>query len=184
MTNYEKIYDIAADNYGLITSAQAKASGVSDKEMCAIAKRGRIERIGYGVYKIKDYIPVKNDPYAEAVALVGVDAFLCGESVLGMLELMPYNPNYIYVATPKRVRRQLPKNIRLTHVDALSDTTAYEGIPSQRVFNAIFSCFGTVETYRLSQAVKEARRQGFISVNEQRQLWRYSQPFHNRPRYG
>ncbi len=172
MTNYEKIYEIASDNYGLITSAQAKVAGISDKEMCVITKRGRMDRIGHGVYKIRDYIPVKNDPFAEAVALVGADSFLFGESVLDMLELMPYNPNYIYVATPKRVRRQLPRNIKLVNVLLPMNVTTYDGIPAQRVHDAVLSCIKRVETYRLAGAVREARKQGFITTQEQRKLTR------------
>ena len=171
MTNYEKIYEIAADNYGLITSAQAKASGISDKEMCVIAKRGRMNRLGRGVYKIRDYIPVKNDPFAEAVALVGDGSYLYGESVLGMLDLMPFNPNYIYVATHKRVRRKLPRHIRLVnsvHFHAYH----YDGIPSQKVHDAIKSCINKVESSKLTGAVKNARRQGYITAQEQRSLTR------------
>ena len=172
MTNYEKIYDIAADNYGLITSAQAKVVGISDKEMCVITKRGRMDRVGRGVYKIRDYIPAKNDPFAEAIALVGENAYLYGESVLGMLELMPFNPNYIYVATPKRVRRQLPRNIKLVNALAGLHITTYDGILSQRVYDAILACKNRVETYRLAGAVKEAKRQGYITIQEQRKLTR------------
>ncbi len=170
MTNYEKIYEIAADNYGLIRSAQAKAAGISDKEMCAIAKRGRMDRIGYGVYRIRDYIPVQNDPFAEAVALVGEGAFLYGESVLGMLELMPFNPNYIYVATSKRVRKRLPRNIRLVKAPASTKASVYEGISSQSVFDAILSCTKEVEASRLAAAAREARRQGYITAQEQGKL--------------
>lgn len=172
MTNYEKIYDIAADNYGLITSAQAKDAGISDKEMCVITKRGRMNRVGHGVYKIRDYIPVKNDPFAEAIALVGEGAYLYGESVLGLLELMPFNPNHIYVATPKRVRRQLPRNIKLVNTLAGMHVTTYDGILSQRVYDAILACKNRVETYRLTGAVREAKRQGYITTQEQRKLTR------------
>ena len=170
MTNYEKIYEIAADNYGLITSAQAKDSGISDKEMCVIAKRGRMDRLGHGVYKICDYIPVKNDPYAEAVALVGVGSYLYGESVLGMLDLMPFNPNYIYVATPKRVRKKLPENLKLIRVQQNYDSTAYEGIPSQKISDAIVSCKKSVSLDRLIQATKHAKTQGYLKAPESRRL--------------
>ena len=172
MTNYEKIYDIAADNYGLITSAQAKVAGISDKEMCVITKRGRMDRVGHGVYKIRDYIPVKNDPFAEAIALVGENAYLYGESVLGMLELMPFNPNYIYVATTKRVRRQLPRNIKLVNTLAGFHITTYDGILSQKVYDAILACKNRAETHRLADAVREAKRQGYITTQEQRKLTR------------
>ena len=64
MTIYDDIYEIAADNYGLVTSAEAKGAGASDKELSRIAKDGRLTRIGYGVYRIKHWVPTELDPYA------------------------------------------------------------------------------------------------------------------------
>lgn len=34
MTKYEDIFDIAADNHGLITSAQAREAGITNNEPC------------------------------------------------------------------------------------------------------------------------------------------------------
>lgn len=62
VTHYQQLFDIAADNYGIVTSAQAKREGISDKEMSAIASRGRIRRLGRGVYKIVDYMPWRTTP--------------------------------------------------------------------------------------------------------------------------
>ena len=33
MTKYEDIFDIAADNHGLITSAQAREAGITNNEL-------------------------------------------------------------------------------------------------------------------------------------------------------
>lgn len=170
MTHYEQLYDMAADNYGIVTSAQAKEEGISDKEMSAIAARGRIRRLGRGVYKIVDYIPVENDPYAEAVALVGEGAYLFGESVLAMLRLAPTNPTCLFVATPKRVRRRLPKNVRVVAAPAGLEPTDYEGVPAQPVADAIRSCKGHVMDDRLAGAAREAARQGYIGKDEERRL--------------
>ena len=71
MAIYDDIYEIAADNYGIVTSAQAKRVGASDKELSRIAKDGRLTRIGYGVYRIKHWVPTEYDAFAEGVALVG-----------------------------------------------------------------------------------------------------------------
>ena len=170
MTHYQKLFDIAADNYGIVTSAQAKREGISDKEMSAIAARGRIRRLGRGVYKIVDYIPVENDPYAEAVALVGDGAYLYGESVLGLLRLMPTNPTRIFIASPKRVRRHLPGNIRLKRAPSGQVPTEYDGVPSQTVADAIKSCVGCVMGERLCDAIEEAARQGFLDKAEKDDL--------------
>lgn len=166
MTHYHQLFDIAADNYGIVTSAQAKQAGISDKEMSAIASRGRIRRLGRGVYKIVDYIPTENDSYAEAVALVGPGSYLFGESVLAMLHLAPTNPTRIFVATPKRVRRNLPAHIRVEPAPPGVVPTLYEGISAEPVAEAIHSCQGRLMPDRLRGAAEEARRQGYLTEEE------------------
>ena len=49
-----KIDDIyaAADDYGLVTTAEARALGVSDAEVVQYAARGRLERVARGVYRV------------------------------------------------------------------------------------------------------------------------------------
>ena len=170
MTHYRDIYEIAADNYGIVTSAQAKEVGVSDKEMSAIASRGRIDRIGHGVYRLRDYIPTKNDSYAEAVALVGPTAYLYGESVLAMHELAPTNPAFVYVATPKRVRKSLPEYLTIVKEPGREGVTSYEGIPSQPIAEAIRSCKGSIMPERLIDAVEKASDQGYLTRQEKREL--------------
>ena len=162
MTHYRSLYEIAVDNYGLVTSAQAKEAGVSDKEMSAIAKRGRIQRIGRGVYRLTDYIPVENDIYAESVALVGEEAFLYGESVIAMHRLAATNPTRVFVATFKRVRRRLPEYIRVVALKAPARYVWYEGIASQSVCDAIDACKGQLMSERLLDALRNARRQGLL----------------------
>ena len=73
MTNYEKVFEEAIGNYGLITSAQAVGIGVSNKELVKLASRGRLTRIGQGTYKLVQYAPAPNgvDAYADSVAIVG-----------------------------------------------------------------------------------------------------------------
>jgi predicted transcriptional regulator of viral defense system len=170
MAFYDDIYEIAADNYGMITSGQAKEMGISDKEMSRLASDGRLQRIGHGLYIIKHYVPTPNDPYARTVALVGKDAYLWGESVIAMHELAPTNPSYIYVGTPFRVRKNLPSGVRIMPHDKAKKITQYEGIPSQSIPDAILSARGRMMTERLEAAAIEARRQGYITEIEEQDL--------------
>ena len=170
MTIYDNIYEIAADNYGIITSAEAKESGASDKELSRIAGDGRLTRIGYGVYRIKHWVPTENDVFAESVALVGPGAYLYGESVIAMHGLAPTNPARVYVATPNRVRRSLPASIKVVKRPDCGDTTEYEGIPSQTIPAAILSCKGTLMAIRLVDAAKRARELGLIRSEDEAAL--------------
>ena len=170
MTNYEQIYEVAADNYGLITSAQAKDMGIPNIELVKLAQRGRLERLGHGVYRVRHYTPTPLDQYAEAVTIVGRDAFIFGESVLAMLELALVNPTVITVATPNTIRKRLPEYIKTVKVHNSNDVVQHDGIPVQNVADALRTCRGSVMTERLLGAVEDARMQGFITVKEMEQL--------------
>ncbi len=170
MTKFDDIFEIAADNHGLITSAQARQAGVSNNELVQYAKRGRINKVGHGLYQLSKWIPEKNDAYAWAVAATGAGALLFGESVIAMLELAPTNPSRIFVATPQRVRRKLPENLIAVYIKGIEPGAIYDGIPSQSAYDAIFACKDKMLPERLSAAAKEARRQGFISEHEYRCL--------------
>lgn len=161
MTYYDDIYEIAVDNYGLITSAEAKEVGVSDQDMSMLAKRGRLEKRGHGVYKLTRYVPTPYDAYAEAVILVGPRAYLYGESVIAMLGLAPTNPSRVFVATPARIRKHLPEYIVL--IKDNGKVTHYEGIASQSTYDAIRACRKTMMPERLEDATREAERQGYIT---------------------
>lgn len=100
MTKYEDIFDIAADNHGLIISAQAREAGITNNELVQYAKRGRVTKVGHGLYQLTQWVPEQNDAYAWAVMSVGPSAVLYGESVIAMLGLAPTNPTRTFVATP------------------------------------------------------------------------------------
>ena len=170
MTKYEDIFDIAADNHGLITSAQAREAGITNNELVQYAKRGRVTKVGHGLYQLTQWVPVQNDTYAWAVMSVGPSAVLYGESVIAMLGLAPTNPTRTFVATPRRCRRALPESLKVEWVDGLEPGAIYDGIPCQSAYDAILACKGKMLPERLLTAAETARRQGFINKQEFRSL--------------
>ena len=81
MAQFDDITEAALGNFGLITAAQAAEMGVRSKDIAEWVRLGRLERRGWGVYRIAHYVPSDFDRYAEATALVGGDAAVWGESV-------------------------------------------------------------------------------------------------------
>lgn len=165
MTHFDDMYELAADNYGLITSAEAKSLGVAKSELNRWVGMGRLLKRGQGVYKLVRYVPTEYDRYAEAVALVGDGSFLFGEAVLAMHGLALVNPRRISVGATKRVRRELPEWVQPVTVSGKT-VTSYEGIPSQSLAEAILECRGMVMRERLKSAVEDARREGLITKDE------------------
>lgn len=51
-------------------------------------------------------------------------------------------------------------------------TTSYEGVPSQRMADAIESCVGSVMSARLLEAAEQARSESLITAGEYNRLKR------------
>lgn len=167
MSLYDDIYEVAADNHGLVTSAEVAKLGGRTKDLARFVNDGRLSKVGRGVYRISHHVPTRYDAYAESVALVGSGAYLYRESVLALCELAPTNPYRMFVATPKRVRRNLPDNIVVVQRADQNDVGAIEGIPSQTVPAAIRSCRGAVMEDGLADATRRARELGYIRATEE-----------------
>lgn len=166
MAHFDDIYDIAADEYGIVTAARAREAGAAPSELNRWCTDGRLLRRGHGVYKLARWVPTPYDAYAEAVALVGDRAYLHGLAVLAMHGLALVDPRAIEVATPKRVRRKLPSWVEPVAAPKGERTTSYEGIPSQRVADAIESCMDSVIPARLLEAAKQAHGEGLVTADE------------------
>lgn len=170
MKHFDEIYEIAADGYGIVTASQAREAGVTTGEMSRWCADGKLVRRGRGVYKVARWVPTPLDPFAEVVALMGDGSFLWGESVLSMHGFALVDPRSVSVATPKRVRRKLPDWVKAVPAPKGASTTFYEGIPSQRVADAIKACEGSVMGERLAGAAKLARAEGLVTSGEYENL--------------
>ena len=53
MSAYNTLYDEAAENYGLITTKMAERNGVSGMSLVMLERRGRLQRVGRGVYRLE-----------------------------------------------------------------------------------------------------------------------------------
>ena len=172
MTAYQEIYDEAIGNYGIITVAQARELGITNETLVKLASRGRLERIGHGVYRIQHYVPNPEglDPYACAVAKVGEDAYLWGPSVLAVHHLCPTNPSRIYVATPNRYRRKPSPSLVVRDRVRGTEVANYEGIRTQPVADAILSSQHIIMLDRLLDAARVACDRGLFGRERREQI--------------
>lgn len=170
MSYYDNIYERAVDNHYLFTTADAADLGIPVVELGKLSSRGRLERLGNGVYRLSRHVPSEADPYAVAVARVGRDAYLWGESVIELLGLAPTTPGRIWVATPHRVRKSLPEGVVTVRSDASAPLDNYDGVPGQRVADAIRACTGRVMPERLRDAMERGRELGYVTTREENGL--------------
>ena len=166
MKSFDELYAVAEGNFGLVTYAEARECGIGIRELDRWVKAGRLEKPARGIYRVSRFPASEQDDFAVAVESVGSEAYLYGESVLALLKLCPTNPTWIYVASPKRVRRKLGERIKLIGgVDGYVYTN-YDGVRSQKLRDAIVACRGYVRPDRRIVAVREGERQGYLSRAE------------------
>lgn len=165
MAIVDNIYD-NVDDFGLITSREAKALGIPNTELVQQARRGKLVRVGRGVYRMPVWPYQEQAPYAIAVKAVGENAYLYGESVLALLGLVPTDPRRIWIASPDRVRRSLGNGTVVMDRQAEEPTAEYEGITCQRVAAAIKSAVPTIGKTRAVQAAEAALESGYTTKAE------------------
>lgn len=99
------------DDFGLVTSAEAKEFGIPNTELVQQERRGKLVRVARGVYRMPIWPHQEAAPYAIAVKAAGEGAYLWGESVVALLGLTPTDPTRIWVASPKRIRRDVGQGV-------------------------------------------------------------------------
>ncbi len=166
MSFFDTAYSIATENHGILTAYEARRCGIASKDIARWVRIGRFVKLGNGVYKSSQYPSSEEDSYAVAVAQCGRGAYLCGESVLGYLRLMPTNVDRIHVKIPRRVRRRIPENYAVGMGKVGYAPINVNGVMCQRPMDALRQCVGTHMDDRLLQAAQNAFASGFLSRSE------------------
>jgi len=177
----DDLLPLAEQNDGLFTADQARALGITDSVLARLTQRGKLERVARGVYRIP-YFPA--DPlsqYREAVLWARAShgperVALSHETALAVYGISDVNPARVHLTVPKhaRLRRQKPKSIVIHRGDLpLTDVTTHEGLPVTTVARSVMDVIATTGRLSLArQAIKDARKEGYITASELQRLTR------------
>jgi predicted transcriptional regulator of viral defense system len=174
-SEYEKVLELAADQYGYVTTSQAREGGVSADTVRKMAERGTLERVSWGVYRVPTFPP---SPYAEYMEAslwpAGVRGVISHQSALALRELSDVSPSAIHITVPEdfRIRRDVPNHLAVHHAKLTDDeVTLFEGIPCASVARTIEDCHRAhAGPALLRQALDDAAREGFLSPTEAAEL--------------
>lgn len=160
----QKLWDVATDQYGYVTTNDARELGENPQELAKLAYRNKLAHIGHGLYRFDEFPSTERDEFMKTVLATGVPAaVLSHDTALMVHELCDINPTAIHVTVPKaaRVRRHL--ELTTLHHDNLdaADRGWWEGIPVATVAAAIRQGIETnVPHHLLAQAMGTARARG------------------------
>lgn len=166
--NWERLYEVALDQYGYVTSRDARELDIDVVQLGIMHSRGQLERIDYGLYRFPLVPTSDRDAFMEAVLWVGRDAALSHDAVLALHDLGFANPRTIRVVTPHRVRRRHPRADVTIIREVIPDDalTTYYRIPSTTVARALLDARELVMASRLRGAADKAREQGLLLADE------------------
>jgi len=175
VTYLDRLREVALDQHGYVTSAQALGEGVPRTELSKMVRRGRLDRVAHGVYQVPQVITGRYAPYMLAVLWTGApEACLSHDTALQAWEISDINPDRIHVAVSRRRRiaRQGGQGYVVHHCDlAPSQVTWWEQIRITNVPTTIEQCIDWgVPTYLIKQALERAGQTSLLLAPDRERL--------------
>ena len=182
----DALLELAAENEGLVTTRSAADVGISRRALAGMVERGRLERISRGVYRLAHSHRDPLSPYREAILWAqshrGPRVALSHETALAVLGLTDANPSKIQITIPPhaRLRRRSPARV-VIHRAILdsSDVIEHEGLPVTSVPRTVLDLARSGNLRFASDAIVQARREGFITEIESRRLAKEMKNLHD-----
>jgi predicted transcriptional regulator of viral defense system len=166
---YRALYNIAEDQMGCVTTAQAGAVGVSPMALVMMTRRGTLQRVSRGVYCLVDFPAQPLARYMQATLWpYGRPGVLSHETALSLYELADVDPAKVHITVPAdfRVQRAIPGYLVVHHGELLTgDVTRLEGMPITAPARTIRDCIqAPLGSALVTHAIDEARRGGMLDA--------------------
>lgn len=173
-TYRQQLFDVALDQYGYVTSADARELGIPVVELGKLAHRGRLDHVGYGLYRFPELPAGEYGHYLEATLWADRRGVLSHETVLALHRLADVNPAVIHLTVPAgyRPRRRGGQHYVIHHQDLKPDELAwFAGIRTVTPKTAIIQCLrGDTPTYLVRQAIETAADRGLVTRQAHEEL--------------
>lgn len=172
---YAAVFEVAADNFGYIKVEQARELDVSPKTLHMMAKRGTLEHVSTGLYRVVALPPSAHSEYMEASLWPrGAQGVVSHDSALVLHELSDVNPAKIHITVPSghRINRPVPSVYVIHYADLDSeDTEQVNGIPVTTPVRSIVDCCRAhLGPALIRQAINDGVRKGLLNVHQARRL--------------
>ncbi|MBI1874658.1 MAG: type IV toxin-antitoxin system AbiEi family antitoxin domain-containing protein [Acidobacteria bacterium] len=173
------LYELAEAQAGYFTAAQARAAGLHQVRLAQLNRRGDIERVTRGVYRLTRYPISPLGQYMEAalwpqVRRPDAQGVISHESALAIYGLSDASPASVHVTLPVefRIRRAVPKRLALHYADLKpTDVQKVEGVPVTTAARAIRDAHaGHLGAALIRQAINDGRRTGHLTLDQAEQL--------------
>jgi predicted transcriptional regulator of viral defense system len=162
--DHQQLYEIAEQQAGYFTAAQAQAVGFSRPLLSYYARIGRFGRVSRGIYRLARFPGSPHEDLFVAWLRTGPDSVISHESALAVYELSDVLPGEVHVIVPRTASRRR-KGIRL-HTNRLrpDEVTNRAGLPITTASRTIADAIASgVAQEQIGQAIQEALRRGLAT---------------------
>lgn len=159
--DHQCVFEVASEQAGYFTTAQAEACGYSSSLRAYHVKQGRWVRVRRGIYRLSEYPSSEHEEVIAAWLWAGKDvAVVSHESALDMLDLSDVIPGTIHITIP-RSRRYRPATAGITLHTTTRDAKPGEVITrgGLRVTSAVRTILDCAETGTAPEQIVAAVRQ-------------------------
>ena len=161
---YNEAYEIAIDQHGFVTAADAKEAGFDVRRLNEYAETGLADRRGHGLYRLTAIPPSRFDAYVQAAFWHHKAGVVSHETALDLWDVCDINPAKIHVTIPLKPRlTRTPPALYAIHKENLAETdrTILEDVPIVTLEKAIRQCAAMhTRPDLLRRAIDNGRREG------------------------
>lgn len=168
---YDQLFDRAVDQYGFVTSADARELGIDQRRLVDMERRGTLERVARGLYRFGAIPLTGREQWMEAVLWPRrTRGTLSHDTALDLHRLCDVNPSKIHITVPRRYRinRDAPAVYAIHHRTLASDDLmVVDGLPTVTPLRAILDGVEShLDPKLVEQAIETARLRGLLRGRE------------------
>lgn len=164
------LYDLAQRQAGYFTAAQAVEAGVSLRTLSGRVRRGDLERVRYGIYRLRQYPAQRFEDIVAACLWAGPGSAASHETALAIHDISDAMPSQIHITVPRAFRGRQPGVI--VHHAALpqADMEIREDVPVTTIARTLADIAGSSDPSLVEQAVVDAVGRGSLTRRQLRRL--------------
>ncbi|MGI9118817.1 MAG: type IV toxin-antitoxin system AbiEi family antitoxin domain-containing protein [Acidimicrobiales bacterium] len=158
----QRVARLAAPQYGLYTTGQAHAAGITAAGLAWRSSSGRIERLEPNVYRLAG-VPATWHQWVFAACFTE-DALAYGRTAAALWDLDGFSPRIVKVVTP-RWKRRVNRSVRVHESGDLSaeDRAEQAGVPVTAIERTLIDLGASAPRRRVEQAFDDALRRGLTT---------------------
>ena len=169
------LYKVAEGQAGYFTAAQGRDAGVLQVRLAQLYRRGDLERVTRGVYRLARFPISPLGQYMEAalwpqVRRPDAHGVISHESALAIYGLSDTSPSKVHVTLPTslRIRRTAPPHLVIHYADLeANDERRVEGVPITTPARSIRDAHAAhLGPALVRQAIADGRRNGHLALDE------------------